>query len=104
MGEESIAQKTHTRRQGTVEDGRKRRRRAGEKERVDMHTGEQAIRLEKKEEEEKKSQQENRSKRVRRGGRRLRLYLTSEMSQRGKHRESPQNNRSPVQKRQDIEQ
>lgn len=31
MGEESIAQKPRTRRQGTVEDGRKRRRTAGVK-------------------------------------------------------------------------
>lgn len=32
MGEESIAQKTLTRRQGTAKEGRKRKRRAGGKE------------------------------------------------------------------------
>lgn len=48
-----MAQKPRTRRQGTVEDGRKRRRRTGEKGRVDMHTEEQAIRQEEGKKEEK---------------------------------------------------
>lgn len=47
MGEESIAQKTLTRRQGTADDGRKRKKESRGKGRVDLHT-EQAIRLGKK--------------------------------------------------------
>lgn len=42
MGEDSIAQEKRASRQGTADDGRKEN--GGKKERVDVHTGEKAVR------------------------------------------------------------
>lgn len=69
--------------------------------RVDMNTGKQAVRLEEKQKRrriptgEKKKIQEGEWGKVK-------TLLTSQMSQ-TKHNETPQNNQSPVQKRQDVE-
>lgn len=58
MGEESIAPKPRARRQGTVEDGRKRS--AAEKEELSCAQESRRSDLEKGEKEEKKSQQKKR--------------------------------------------
>ncbi len=68
MGEESIAQKPRTRRQGTVEDGRKRKRRAGEKEALmcTQESGQSGCKI-----KEEKSQQEETGDPRGRGGKKV---------------------------------
>lgn len=64
MGEESIAQKSLTRREGTVEDGRKRKRRAGGKEGLICAQESRQSGLEKKNKKKSPKGETRRSKRV----------------------------------------